>query len=101
MSIIAITNTIMSLNISLPIELENRVREHVASGMYDSVSEVIREALRLFETYQDVQSSHLANLKADIKKGVIDVKEKRINKMDVNAIKVKGRSQLKSKKKTN
>jgi len=41
----------MSLNISLPIELENRVRSHVASGMYGSVSEVIREALRLFESY--------------------------------------------------
>lgn len=42
----------MSLNISLPAELENRVRDHVASGMYVSASEVIREALRLFETYQ-------------------------------------------------
>ena len=39
----------MSLNISLPVELENRVRDHVASGMYGSASEVIREALRLFE----------------------------------------------------
>lgn len=39
----------MALNVSLPAELENRVRERVASGMYGSVSEVIREALRLFE----------------------------------------------------
>lgn len=39
----------MSLNVSLPVELENRVREHVASGLYGSASEVIREALRLFE----------------------------------------------------
>ncbi len=45
----------MSLNISLPAELENRVRDHVASGMYGSASEVIREALRLFEAYQTIQ----------------------------------------------
>ena len=38
----------MALNVSLPKELEARVREHVASGLYGSASEVIREALRLF-----------------------------------------------------
>ncbi len=47
----------MSLNVSLPVELENRVREHVASGLYSSASEVIREALRLFESYQAVKTS--------------------------------------------
>ncbi len=41
----------MSLNVSLPPELESRVRAHVASGMFGSASEVIREALRLFEAY--------------------------------------------------
>ena len=35
----------MSLNVSLPPELENRVRQHVESGLYSSASEVIREAL--------------------------------------------------------
>ena len=39
----------MSLNVSLPPELENRVRQHVESGLYSSASEVIREALRLHE----------------------------------------------------
>jgi metal-responsive CopG/Arc/MetJ family transcriptional regulator len=47
----------MSLNVSLPPELENRVRQHVESGLYSSASEVIREALRLFEAYQGVQAS--------------------------------------------
>ncbi len=54
----------MTLNISLPLELETRVREHVASGLYGSASEVIREALRLFEAYQSVQTSSLIALKA-------------------------------------
>ncbi len=52
----------VSLNVSLPVELENRVREHVASGLYGSASEVIREALRLFEAYQATQASHLQAL---------------------------------------
>ena len=49
----------MSLNVSLPVELESRVREHVASGLYGSASEVIREALRLFEAFETVKSSSL------------------------------------------
>jgi len=35
------------LNISLTPELEKLVQAHVASGQYNSASEVIREALRL------------------------------------------------------
>lgn len=45
----------MTLNVSLPPELESRVRAHVASGMCGSATEVIREALRIFESYPSVQ----------------------------------------------
>lgn len=86
----------MSLNISLPIELETRVRERVASGLYGSASEVIREALRLFEAYQAVQTSNLSALKADIVKGVADVQAGRVAPMDMAAIKAKGRATLKA-----
>lgn len=85
----------MSLNVSLPIELENRVREHVASGLYGSASEVIREALRLFEAYQVTQASHLQALQADINQGLADVKAKRVSVLDVKTIKQQGRQRLK------
>ena len=85
----------MSLNVSLPVELENRVREHVASGLYGSASEVIREALRLFEAYQSTQASHLQALRADIHQGLDDVKAKRVEMLDVDAIKQQGRQRLK------
>ena len=85
----------MSLNVSLPVELENRVREHVASGLYGSASEVIREALRLFEVYQATQTSHLQALRADIHKGLTDVHTKKVGPLDVNAIKQQGRQRLK------
>ncbi|MEK6787652.1 MAG: type II toxin-antitoxin system ParD family antitoxin [Pseudomonadota bacterium] len=79
----------MSLNVSLPIELENRVREHVASGLYGSASEVIREALRLFETYRAIQIDSLAALKADIAMGIADAEAGRVsafNADDVRAL---------------
>ncbi len=85
----------MSLNVSLPVELENRVREHVASGMYGSASEVIREALRLFEAYQATQTSQLQALRADIQLGLADVNEKRVGALAVDAMKRQGRQQLK------
>ena len=89
----------MSLNVSLPVELENRVREHVASGLYGSASEVIREALRLFEAYQATQTSHLQALRADIHQGLADVNAKRVGVLDVDAIKQQGRQLLKKAKK--
>ena len=85
----------MSLNVSLPVELENRFREHVASGMYGSASEVIREALRLFEAYQATQTSQLQALRADIQLGLADVEAKRVGALDVDAIKRQGRQRLK------
>ena len=85
----------MSLNISLPVELETRVREHVASGLYGSASEVIREALRLFEAYQSVQALGLVALKADIAKGMMDVQAGRVTEMNMASIKAQGRAILK------
>jgi antitoxin ParD1/3/4 len=85
----------MSLNVSLPVELENRVREHVASGMYGSASEVIREALRLFEAYQAAQTSQLRALQADIHQGLEDVNANRVGPLDIDVIKQQGRQRLK------
>ena len=90
----------MTLNVSLPTEMEARVREHVASGLYGSASEVIREALRLFEAYQSVQASSLAALKTDIARGMADVKAGRVEPMDMAAIKAKGRAALKARSAT-
>ena len=81
----------MSLNVSLPKELESRVREHVASGLYGSASEVIREALRLFETYHAAQKAQLASLKADINQGMADVSAGRLGPVDMADIKLQGR----------
>ena len=88
----------MSLNVSLPIELESRVREHVASGLYGSASEVIREALRLFEAFEAVKSTNLAALRADIAKGMSDVQAGRVSAVSMAAIKAAGRAKLKTRR---
>ena len=82
----------VSLNVSLPPELENRVRQHVESGLYSSSSEVIREALRLFEAYQGIQAASLAALKADIALGVADVNAGRVREVSMSSIKERGRA---------
>jgi antitoxin ParD1/3/4 len=84
----------MSLNISLPPELENRVRAHVASGMFTSASEVIREALRLFESYNSVQAAALDALKLDIAQGLLDQAAGRTAALDIESIKAEGRKVL-------
>jgi antitoxin ParD1/3/4 len=88
----------MSLNVSLPPELENRVRQHVESGLYSSASEVIREALRLFEAYQGVQAANLAALRTDISLGLADINAGRVKEINMSDIKERGRAILAGKK---
>ena len=59
----------MSLNISLPIALENRVREQVSSGVYGSASEVVREGLRLLERQQHEDEQKLELLRTAVREG--------------------------------
>ena len=84
----------MSLNVSLPPELEKRVRQHVDSGLYSSASEVIREALRLFEAYQATQTASLESLRKDIAQGLTDVEGGRVRNADFSALKQSARTKL-------
>lgn len=88
----------MSMNVSLPSELEARVRQRVESGMYGSASEVIREALRLFEAYEQVKISKLDSLRQDIAKGLSDVKNDRTSEIDFENLKRQGRQILQARK---
>ena len=88
----------MSMNVSLPPELEARVRQRVESGMYGSASEVIREALRLFEAYEQVKAVQLDSLRRDISKGIDDAKKGRVKEIDFPSLKQQGRKMLKKRK---
>lgn len=84
----------MSLNVSLPPELEARVRQKVESGLYGSASEVIREALRLFEAYENARAATLASLRADISQGMADIEAGSVREIDPEEIKRRGRRLL-------
>jgi len=48
------------MNVSLTPELDRFVAEKVESGRYTSASEVVREALRLLEEYDQSRSAQIA-----------------------------------------
>ncbi|MBO5434861.1 type II toxin-antitoxin system ParD family antitoxin [bacterium] len=60
------------MNVSLTPALEKFVQDKVASGLYNSVSEVIREALRLLISQESVSKERLVMLNQDIKQGLDD-----------------------------
>jgi antitoxin ParD1/3/4 len=49
------------MNISLTPELEKFMTDRVQSGMYNSASEVVREALRLLQEQQMLKEMKLLN----------------------------------------
>lgn len=59
----------MTMNISLTPQLEDMIRQKVASGLYNSASEVIRDALRLMEEQDRVRALKLEQLRKDIREG--------------------------------
>lgn len=60
----------MPLNINLTPQLEEMVRQKVSSGRYNSASEVVREALRLMQTQDELRSLKLEQLRRDIRDGL-------------------------------
>jgi len=59
----------MPMNVNLTPQLEEMVRQKVASGLYTSASEVVREALRLMEEQDRVRKMKLERLRQDIRDG--------------------------------
>lgn len=60
----------MGMNVNLTPELEELVRSKVASGMYTSASEVVREALRLMDEQDRLRAVKLERLRKDIRQGL-------------------------------
>jgi antitoxin ParD1/3/4 len=60
----------MPLNINLTPQLEQMVRQKVSSGRYNSASEVVREALRLMQSQDELRALKLEQLRRDIREGL-------------------------------
>jgi antitoxin ParD1/3/4 len=59
----------MAMNVNLTPKLEAWVRQKVESGLYNSSSEVVREALRLMQENERLRAARLDQLRRDIREG--------------------------------
>ena len=60
----------MGMSVNLTPQLEELVRAKVASGMYTSASEVVREALRLMDEQDRLRAAKLEQLRDDVREGI-------------------------------
>jgi antitoxin ParD1/3/4 len=86
--------SIERLTITLPSEMAGLVKGAVDEGDYASSSEVIREALRDWKLKRELRLGQLAELKADIDRGLADVAEGRLARFDAKRIISRGRKLL-------
>jgi antitoxin ParD1/3/4 len=85
------------MNVSLTPQLEDYVKQKVAAGMYNSVSEVIREALRLLEERDAIKEMKLAALRRDLQEGIDELDQGKGTPLDMDDIKAKARALKESK----
>jgi antitoxin ParD1/3/4 len=84
----------MGTNVNLTPQLEELVRSKVASGLYASASEVVREALRLMDDQDRLREAKLEQLRSDVRQGLASEPSET---WDVEAVKRKARSRRASK----
>jgi antitoxin ParD1/3/4 len=61
-----------TVNISITPELGAFLQRRVASGRYQTTSEVVREALRLLESEEEGRAQALVSLKAKLNRGAAE-----------------------------
>jgi antitoxin ParD1/3/4 len=71
------------MNVSLTPELEKYISNKVASGLYHSASEVIREGLRLLKDQDTLREIRLNELRQQIQAGIDSGEAQPINIEDV------------------
>jgi antitoxin ParD1/3/4 len=72
---------------------ERLIKQKVESGRYSSASEVVRDALRLFEEHEELRATQIKNLRQQIQEG-------RESGIDIPADKVLNRLETKYSKLT-
>jgi len=82
------------LTITLPRDMAGLVKGAVGGGEYASSSEVVREALRDWKLKRELRLHQLAELKADIARGLADVAGGRLADFDAKRIVARGRKLL-------
>jgi antitoxin ParD1/3/4 len=79
------------MNVNLTPELDRLVNDKVKSGLYNSASEVVREALRLLSEQDEYRRIRLEELRKEIDLGLEQARRGELVPLDVEAIMVEGR----------
>ncbi len=79
------------MNISLTPHFENLVKSKVESGLYNSASEVMRDALRLLEERDSLRQMRVEELRREIQTGI---ESGEATPLDIEEIKANGRKRL-------
>ena len=87
-----------SLNVSLTPELDKFVQDRVATGRYQTASEVIREGLRLLEQQEQERETVLSALKSKLKRGASQAERGEVVDGEKFLHKLVGRLERKQKK---
>jgi antitoxin ParD1/3/4 len=74
-----------SMNVSLTPELEQLIHRKVESGRYLSASEVVREALRLLEERDQIQSIRREEIRKEIRIGLEQADRGAVAPLDAEA----------------
>ena len=82
------------MNVSLTPELEQLVNDKVKSGLYNSASEVVREALRLMKEQDALKAYRLEELRREIAVGLQQADRGEVARLDMVAIQAEGRKRL-------
>ena len=93
------------MNVSLTPELESFIDEKVGAGLYQTSSEVVREALRLLKRQDE---ERMQQLRRDVRDGFAEIERGHYEKHDNKStkalakdIKVRGHARLSAAKKNN
>lgn len=91
------------MNVSLTPELENLVNEKVSSGLYNSASEVVREALRLLQEQDELKRIRLDEFRKEIKAGADELRQGRFKSYEtadelIDDIEKRGKERLAAKR---
>lgn len=87
------------MNVSLTPELEKLVNDKVASGQYQTASEVVREGLRLLEERDEIRTMKLEKLRREIDIGLKQADEGRLKTVTAEGLMAKIRQYVAEQKK--
>lgn len=82
------------MDVTLTPELERLIHDKVASGLYASEDEVIREALRLLKDRDELRFLAVEDLRREVQKGLGQLDRGESVLLDPERIKAEGRRRL-------